>query len=575
FDEQSQVNYVYRLGTMDGVFQRGNKIQLDNVLLQSHAAEYKNKHLQIRVYTNSENTGNSYNLKPTADNLDLSFKSNAVWKNDYQAKLTSELAAGTDLVTAHQHARAAADYGRPEPGSAIFNAQFQDIIHTNNWDHPSIVPFTPSPVGGSAFWQKSRTYHGEFQYDLSGLLDSVVNVLIGGDARTYQVIPDGNNFVDFSRPIPERTQADENGKFGKNQYYSKFGGFVQVSKELFNKKIKLVGSFRYDRNPEFQGKMNPRAAIVFSPDKKNSVRLSYQDGYRFPALFEALSFVNNGNVRRVGGLEKVNEGLGYLENSYTQASVDAFNNAIKGLTGAVKDAAVLSNKSLLVIANLPKLKPEHIQAVDFGYKSILFDNKLIIDLDAYYNIMEGFLGQVEVVVPRNTVGSDSSAFDIATNTNSSRTRYRVYTNAINKYFAYGSAFRVSYNFYKGYIISGNFNFNDLFIKGNDDIFITGFNTPRWSFNAQIGNRELVKNLGFNVVWKWQDAYTWESPLATGRVAAFSTIDAQLSYKIPAIKTSLKIGATNLLNFRYIQYAAGPTIGALYYVSLTFDAPFAK
>lgn len=575
FNDKSQVNYVYRIGTMDGVFQRGNKVQLDNVLLQSHALEYKNRNLQIRAYTNSENTGDSYNLKPTADNLDLSFKNNTIWKNDYQAKLVSELNKGTDLVTAHKQARAFADNGRPEPGSAIFNAQLYDIIHTNNWDHPSIVAGTPSPVGGSAFWQKSRTYHGEFQYDLSSLLDTAVNVLIGADARTYAVIPDGNNFVDFSRPIAERTQPYEDGTFGKNQYYSKFGGFVQLSKELFEKKLKLVGSVRYDRNPEFQGKVNPRAAIVYSPNKENSVRISYQDGYRFPALFEALSFVNNGNVRRVGGLEKVNAGLGYLENSYTQASVDNFNNAIKGLTGPAKNAAIIANKGLLEVANLPKLRPEHIQAFDFGYKSILFNNKLIIDLDAYYNIMEGFLGQVEVVVPKNLVGTDSSAFDIATNTNSTRTRYRVYTNAINKYIAYGSALRVSYNFYGAYTISGNVNYNDLSIKGSNDVFITGFNTPKWSTNVQFGNRELFKNVGFNVVWKWQDAYLWESPLATGRVPAFSTIDAQLSYKLTGIKTSIKVGATNLLNYRYIQYAAGPTIGGLYYVSLTFDAPFEK
>jgi iron complex outermembrane receptor protein len=575
FDDKSQINYVYRVGTMDGIFQRGNKVQLDNVLLQSHAIEYKNRNLQVRAYTNSENTGNSYNLKPTADNLDLSFKNNTVWKNDYQAKLVSALGSGVDLVTAHQLARAAADAGRPAPGSEIFNAQFRDIINTNNWDHPSIVAGTPSPVGGSAFWQKSRTHHGEFQYDLSSLLDTAVNVLIGADARTYEVIPDGNNFVDFSRPIASRTTPDEKGSYGKNQYYSKFGGFLQVSKELFKKKIKIVGSIRYDRNPEFEGKVNPRAAIVYSPNKRNSVRVSYQDGYRFPALFEALSFVNNGNVRRVGGLEKVNEGLGYLENSYTQVSVDNFNNAIKGLTGPAKTAAILANKSLLVVADLPKLRPEHIKAFDFGYKSILFDNKLIIDLDAYYNIMEGFLGQVEVVVPKNLVNTDSSAFDIATNTNATRTRYRVYTNAINEYFAYGSAARISYNFYGGYTISGNVNYNDLTIKGDNDVFITGFNTPKWSFNAQLGNREIVKNFGFNIVWKWQDAYNWESPLATGRVGAFSTIDAQLSYKVPAIKTSIKVGATNLLNYRYIQYAAGPTIGGLYYVSLTFDAPFSN
>jgi iron complex outermembrane receptor protein len=41
-------------------------------------------------------------------------------------------------------------------------------------------------------------------------------------------------------------------------------------------------------------------------------------------------------------------------------------------------------------------------------------------------------------------------------------------------------------------------------------------------------------------------------------------------KVPSIKSSVKVGGTNILNDRYIQYAAGPTIGALYYVAVTVD-----
>jgi hypothetical protein len=34
--------------------------------------------------------------------------------------------------------------------------------------------------------------------------------------------------------------------------------------------------------------------------------------------------LNNASVRRVGGLARVNEGIGFLENSYTLASLDKF-----------------------------------------------------------------------------------------------------------------------------------------------------------------------------------------------------------------------------------------------------------
>ena len=36
-----ELSYGYRVGKMDGVFQRGNKIQLDNVVVQNHRLELK------------------------------------------------------------------------------------------------------------------------------------------------------------------------------------------------------------------------------------------------------------------------------------------------------------------------------------------------------------------------------------------------------------------------------------------------------------------------------------------------------------------------------------------------------
>jgi iron complex outermembrane receptor protein len=577
FKNDAQISYVYRLGTMDGVFQRGNKIQLDGLLLQSHALEFKGKKLTAKVYANSEDTKNSYNLKPLADNLDLSFKSNKQWAKDYQTALNSAYAVnGGDLTSAHEAARAAADAGRPEPGSDLFNQRKEAIIGINNWDHPSLYPYvtaqdSTNKTGGAALWQKSKMYHGELQYDLSSLTKNFVNVLVGTDARLYTILPDGNNFVDFTKPLAER-----NTPGGNIVTYTKFGGFAQVSKELFDQKLKLVGSLRYDKNLDFDGKWNPRLAAVYSPNKKSSIRLSGQNGYRFPALFEALSYVNNGGVRRVGGLEKVNEGLNYLDNSYTLTSIDEFQAAVKAdiKSGMTTSEAIAKQQGKLVVANLQRMQPEQVKALDLGYKAVLFNNHFVIDADVYFNEYKGFLGQIEVAVPNgHTVGTIEAATDA--NNKANQTRYRVYTNATNTYYGYGSAIRLSYNFLGKYSISGNFNYNDFQAKEKTDIFTTAFNTPKYSANIQFGNREIVKNLGFNIVWKWQDAYDWQSPLANGRVAAYSTFDAQVSYKLEKAHTNIKIGGTNIFNRRYFQYAAGPNIGALYYVSLTFDAPFKK
>lgn len=590
--ENAELSYSYRIGKMDGVFQRGNKIQLDNVIVQNHHLELKGSNYVIRSYISIENTGDSYNVKPLADNMDLysggatDTKTPTSWGTKFKNALNSYAAShggsltSDNLAAATQYAREQADASRVKPGTPEFEQLKNTIIKLNNWDIKStLIPDAPE-TGGAALVQKSRMYHTEAQWDLSKYT-KVIDLLIGGDARIYEIIPDGNNFVDFSRPIEERNKPLKDGSFGKNVLYKKFGAFAQVTKTFFDDKLKLFGSLRYDYNPEFDPKFTPRLAAVYTANQRHNFRFTYQLGYRFPALFEALSYVNNGRVKRVGSLSYINEGLGYLENSYTQASVINFNAAVAAQGNS--DAAALANRNLLVVANLPKARPEKIQSFEAGYKSVLFDNKLVIDIDAYSNTYDGFLGQVQVFVPKGeTVGSDAAVIAMLDRNRDATTagggnaaskgqdRYRVYTNAKNTYHNFGSALGVTYNFYKKYTIGGNLNFNQMKSNQSDDIFVTGFNTPKWTGNLSFGNREVVKNIGFNITWRWQDSFLWESPLVTGDIAAYSTIDAQVTFRLPKINSTIKAGGADLLNHRYLQYAGGPTLGGLYYVAITVD-----
>ena len=589
--ERAELSYAYRVGKMDGVFQRGNKIQLDNVIVQNHKLELKGEDFVVRTYASIENTGDSYNVKPLADNMDLysggatDTRTPTSWGTKFRNALNTYATANggltaTNLAAATQYAREQADASRVKPGTPEFEQLKNTIIKINNWDiKSSSIPDAPE-TGGAALIQKSRMYHAEGQWDLSKKV-KVFDLLVGADARVYEVIPDGNNFVDFSRPIAERNLPTKEGDFGNNIYYKKYGAFTQVTKTLFDERLKLFGSLRVDYNPEFDPQLTPRLAAVYTVKQKHNFRATYQLGYRFPALFEAMSYVNNGRVKRVGSLSYINEGLGYLENSYTQASVINFNAAVAAQGNT--DAVALANRNLLVVANLPKARPERINSFEVGYKSVVLHNKLVIDVDAYRNQYDGFLGQVQVFVPKGeTVGSDAAVLAMldrnrdATNAtpttaaSKGQERYRVYTNAKNTYVNFGSALGITYNFYKKYTIAGNVNYNKMKAGAADDIFVTGFNTPQWATNLSFGNREVVKNIGFNVVWRWQDNFLWESPLVTGEVDSYNTIDAQVSFRLPKQHTQLKVGGANIFNKRYIQYAGGPTIGALYYAAITVD-----
>ncbi len=588
--KNAELSYAYRYGIMDGLFQRGNKIQLDNTVVQNHKIELKGAEYFIRSYVSLENTGDSYNLKPLSDNLDLSHLSNNNWRNEFKGALQTALNNGTDLAEAMRLARAAADAGRAEPGTQEFNDLKAQIVKTNNWDHLNAGVPTGTATGGAWLSQHSRTYHTDAQWDLSKHV-KIFDLLVGADFRVYELIPDGNNFVDFSRPIAERTIPLEGGSFGSNVHYTKYGVFSQVTKTFFKERLKLFGSVRMDHNLEFNPKINPRVAAVYTVAEKHNFRASFQNGFRFPSLFEALSFVNNGNIRRVGGLSYINEGLNYLDNSYTLASVNTFNAAVNKdvAAGLATNDAALKNRDLLEVTALSPTRPERINSFEVGYKSVLLNNTLVIDIDAYTNQYDGFLGQVEVSVPylpsagnanvpgdQVQVGSDDAVIAmLAANRTPRQTRYRVYTNAKQKYNNYGSSLGITYAFYKKYTFGINVNYNNISKNDEKDVFVTGFNTPEWATNISFGNREIVRNLGFNVVWRWQDSFLWESPLANGTIPAYSNLDAQVTYKVPQLHASIKAGGTNILNNRYIQYAAGPTIGGLYYISVTLEGLLTK
>lgn len=590
--DHAELSYSYRIGKMDGVFQRGNKIQLDNVIVQNHKLELKGSNFLVRSYVSLENSGDSFNVKPLADNIDLygdgtGTNGNSAWGTKYKNALIAYAAANggaltsANLAAASAEARAAADAGRALPGTARFEELKNTIRSINNWDfyNPKTLPDAPL-TGGAALVQKSRLFNLDGQWDLSKKV-KIFDLLVGADVRINDVIPDGNNFVDFSRPIAERRIALPDGSFGNDVYYKKFGGFGQVTKTLLKDKLKLFGSLRMDYNPEFDPRFTPRLAAVYTLAERHNFRFTYQQGYRFPSLFEALSFVNNGTVKRVGSLSYINEGLGYLENSYTQASIIDFNAAVS--TQGNTDAVALANRSLLKAANLPKAHPEKINSFEAGYKSVILDNKLVVDIDAYSNTYNGFLGQVQVSVPNGTtLGADAAVIAMIDRNRDGATanggnaasdgqaRYRVYTNAKNAYRNYGSALGLTYNFYQTYTVAGNASFNKMKSNASNDIFVTGFNTPRWSSNLSFGNREILKNVGFSLVYKWQESFLWESPLVTGKINAINTFDAQVSVKIPTAKASLKFGATDIFNKRYLQYAGGPTIGGLYYAAITLD-----
>ena len=103
-------------------------------------------------------------------------------------------------------------------------------------------------------------------------------------------------------------------------------------------------------------------------------------------------------------------------------------------------------------------------------------------------------------------------------------------------------------------------------------FISYFNTPKMRANIALNNSGfLLKNrLGFSANMHYQDGFIYEGTFAVGKIASYQTVDAVLTYKVPNIKSLVKVGGTNIFN-RYYRTAFGsPAMGGLYYVSFAYN-----
>ena len=552
------ISYAYRIGTASNVYQRGNRIRLDGLRIQQHSLEIRNTDFYAKAYYTNENTGNSYNMRPLGENIDLAFKKPTQWYGDFTTGYNRAIAQQASIPTALAAARVYADSGRYQPGTQAFNDAKNKIAVTNNWD-----------TVGAALILKSSFVHAEGQYNWQRLIPAV-QILTGFNYRNYYITPDGNSFINPSS-ITDSKLTDK-----VFTYYS-YGGFIQATKTIFNEKLKAVASLRVDKAAYFDPKFNPRIALVYSPTNSHNLRVSYQNGFRFPTLFEGFSYVNNGGSRRLGGLPIISQSLGVFENSYTQASITAFTAAVnKSINaGAAQQAAITANKNLLVKTAYTYIQPEHIKSFEVGYKGVLLHNKLLLDVDFYYNVYDNFIGQLDVAKPaKGTIGTDDDT--TATYAYSARiTKYRMWTNSTSVVSNQGITVGVNYNFYRKFNTGFNTSFAKLLDVSGSDAFTPAFNTPKWIANVFFGNSEIVKNTGFNINLHYQNAFFWNSPLAVGTVPAYTTVDAQLNHRFTSLFTTLKVGATNIFNNQYIQYIGGPTIGGFYYTSLTFDLDKSK
>ena len=560
--ESPELIFASNFGTGTTVYQGDNRFSLRGIKFFQNRIEFRKKDKYfLRAYATNEDAGRSYDPYFTALRLQREVKSDENWSlnyNDYWG----------DFIYPQMKAQG---YPQnviflPEPPYVIFDttsslqwlrehqpelaawhilaeeyANKQDpLVNTTK---AFLVPGTPefqeafdritslkSTEGGTRFYDKSALYHlhGEYHFTPTWTDD----IRIGANYRLYAPKSEGTIFKDTAGVPPIRN--------------SEFGIYGGIEKKFFDDRLISSLSARVDKNENFNWVSTPAASLVWIPKINNYLRLSFSSAVRNPTLTDQYLNLNVGRATL----------LGNLDGFYDLITVESFRRYLDTRDSVVRFDA------------LP-IQPEKVKTFEVGYRTTLFQ-KLYVDAGYYYSFYNDFIGY--------NIGIYSD-FDPSTGFPVNTRAYRVAANSTQQVTTQGLAIGMNYYFWDLYQLAGNYSWNKLNKAFPNDPIIPAFNTPEHKYNVSISGRDVPINLGFvklkktgfNVTYKWIQGFTFEgSPQFTGNVPTYDMVDAQVNATFDKIHTTVKIGASNLLNNQVSQTYGGPRIGTMAYASIVYD-----
>ena len=503
----------------------------------------------VRAYR-TQQTCEGYNLGQLAARLNTISKSTAKWGDDFGKAYT----ANPDINAA----RAAADANKFLPGSTQFNLYRDSLISTNN-----NVALASKKASGVRFQDNSSMTHTEAMYNLSRFLPKNFEVVAGASYRYYQMNTNGTIFPATAS--------------GKEFTIAETGAYAQAS---YNIRLAEKASFkptagvRYDKNQYFNGGLTPRLSGALTVGDHN-LRASWQSAFRNPSANQLLA---DGKIGEVGGSRSALEAANLFTNTaYTEASV------LKYRTSKVATDLVA------FVPDPAAFKTEKIKTWEVGYKTLI-GNRLFIDAFLYNSNYKDFIATQNYIQP--ITGKQEDVAIIA----NSKT-YQVNFNNFNEIFVSGGGIGLEFALGKGYVVTGNYanqvgkitlkdnlgairkdGFGEDIIKrkmSNPEVAAVGRNffiSPENRFNVGFSNPKVTKNIGFSVNYRWTDKMWVEQGNTQGDIMlpSWTSIDAQVSYRVPQVKSTIKLGATNLLNKYYSQGYGLAQIGGMYYVAIMYD-----
>jgi outer membrane receptor for ferrienterochelin and colicins len=363
-------------------------------------------------------------------------------------------------------------------------------------------------VAASDWPSDGRMYAGELQYNshLPFFLNSAV--VVGASYRQDVVSSDRQWLTD--RLTGEDIEVGQMGTFG------------QLTTPVMPW-LDVVLAGRYDTHENYDPQFSPKAGIVVRPAPGQNFRVTYNRAFKSPTILQTSFHIPDWNA------------------------VTTIYGNTRGFTVKRPDGSIFREYA--------PLEPEENTTWEFGYKGVIGD-RVFVDVAHYRSSYEHFMSPLAVIgdgLGLGAAGQPAGTQVWAYDADGNRINNSLGNPALTlTYYNLGSAKLTGTDAGVNVIITPRINVRGtLSVIDISDVAVeagreesTALNSPELKWTMGAGFQDFGRLTGgFSV--RHVDEYYFRSGANRGFVPGFTTLDANLGYRLDRFNTMLSLGVSNL------------------------------
>jgi iron complex outermembrane receptor protein len=420
--------------------------------------------------------------------------------------------------------------GRIMPGTAAFDAAFD-----------AASKISADKLGaGAKIIDVSKIYNYEIDYDFEDKL-SIGQLIVGANIRHYNLNTQGTLYTDYNnKPIE----------------YQEYGAYAQLKRNIFDDKVTLTGSLRYDKQTVLEeGNITPRLGLLFNLSEDQNIRFSAQQGFRNPTNQDKFIGYNQGTYTILGS---------------SKESIERFTQTVELRNGQIHEydgTYVMQNAFDITSGDkvtLDYVKPEVVTMFELGYRYNVSD--LTLDVSAYYSNYQDKIAGKFINSPVLTSNLSTAEAAIA---GGNYYGFQVDSNLDEEFNAYGVSLEATKSISNNLSANLVYEYNQKDYEENSSVTsFVSWNTPDHRVKGGLNYTNGLFSLNTNV--RYNSAYYYESSFFSADIDSNTVIDAKASFALPALKATLEIGGNNIGGDNYVSLPGSGLIGSVYYTGLRID-----